>query len=326
MDVSEPPRIVVESSARCPDGRRAEAMLNQVLAPARAPGHSWVVTMRLDAPAPGVFSADGEIKDDAGAVVGHRSISGKPGGDCQGLASAIGVWASLVLDGEMKRPQPVVSSAPDPASTAAQPTSELATATQPAAPEETPQATPTSAEEQTALSAPLAPGERASRHDDGHSFEVGAGGFLMTGTGGGVLLGATPFVLVELTREVFLRPALLFGASLPATDSVSVILAGGRLDGCLRVTGLYTNFHGIQLDVCGGTDVAAVNSPAVNSNAGGSVPYVAIGPSLDLRGELGGDFAVILRGLGSVNLVEQDSIHTPQWAGRAELAFSWRLR
>src|SRR5579864_3027934 len=102
VDVSEPPRIVFESSARCPDGRRAEAMLNQVLGKARAPGHAWVVTMRFDAPSPGVFHADGDIKDDGGTVVGHRSFVGKPGGDCEGLASAIGVWASLVLDAEMK--------------------------------------------------------------------------------------------------------------------------------------------------------------------------------------------------------------------------------
>ena len=321
MDVAEPPRIVFENSARCPDGHRAEELLNQVLGHARAPGHAWVVTLRIDAPAPDVLHAEGDITDDGGAAVGHRAFSGKPGGDCRGLARAIGVWASLVLDSEMKRPRTVAAATADPSPP---PGHDDGSDAEPSGLPggKAPSTVVASADGQTSAwpSSPQ-PGEKPPRREESRALEVGAGGFLMTGTGGGVLLGASPFLLIEVSKGVFLRPALVFGESLPATDSVAVALAATRLDACLRFTGLYTNLHGMQLDVCGGSDVGVLSQ-----QGGGVLPYAAFGPSMDLQGELGGDLAVILRGLVSVNAVEEDTIHMPSWAGRGELAFSWRLR
>ena len=141
----------------------------------------------------------------------------------------------------------------------------------------------------------------------------------MTGSGGGLLVGATPFLVIEVARGLFLRPAIALGGSL-ASASPAITLAATRLDACMRVAGLYTNLHGMQLDICGGSDVGALDAE------GRLVPYVAFGPSMDLRGELGGDLAVVLRGLVNVNAAHDDTLDTPLWAGRAELAMSWRLR
>ncbi len=327
MDAAEQPRIVFESHSRCADARGAEELLRQVLARSQAPGHAWVVAMRIDTTTPGFLHGEGEITNDQGASVGKRVFTGKAG-DCRGLASAVGIWASLVLDAEVKR-------APIVATTAA---AEEQSGTESATPSTTSAGDDTLLGDARAPRPPLGagatdgspgssssewppaalPAEKASRREDGHTLEVGAGGFLMTGSGGGLLFGASPFVFIEVARGIFLRPAIALGETLPSQEPV-VTWAATRLDGCLRITGMYTNLHGMQLDICGGTDVGVI----VASRA---IPYVAIGPSIDLRGELGGDLAVILRGLFGVNAIHDDGLDTPLWAGRGELALSWRLR
>jgi hypothetical protein len=320
VDVAEPPRIVFENPARCTDGHRAEELLRQVLARARAPGHAWSVTMRVDAGRPGALAADGEIKDEGGATVGHRVVTGKAS-DCGGLARAIGVWASLVLDAEMNRPpRPVAAEDPEPQSTPDQDEKTRADGgpsldggVRPAA----------AAETQSAPAWPPAPpGEKTLRREDSRTLEIGAGGFLMTGatgSGGDLVVGASPFVVVEVAKGVLLRPALAFGESL-SSATPHLTLAMTRMDACMRFAGLYTNLHGMQLDICGGTDLGMLD-------ADGHVrSYLAFGPSIDLRGELGGDLAVVLRGLVNVNAVHSELLDTPLWAGRGELAMSWRLR
>ena len=138
----------------------------------------------------------------------------------------------------------------------------------------------------------------------------------MTGTGG-LLLGVTPFVIIEAAKGLFLRPALAVGESLPSAQPQLTWFAT-RLDGCFRVAGVYTTFHGIQLVLCAGADVGMLDA------AGRNYPYFALGPSMDLRGELGGKLSVILRGLIDVNAVNDAS---PDFlAGRGELAWSWRLQ
>jgi hypothetical protein len=324
VDVVEQPRIVFESHSRCNDSRRAEQLLRQVLAPARAPGHAWVVIMRIDTTTPGVLHGEGEITDEAGVAVGRRVFTGKPG-DCSGLASAVGIWASLVLDAETKRPRtiPVASAVAADGDEPAPPSADSAPTLpdDPAAPAKPPAPAPTDDTEtppSTEWPSGTAPGDKGARREDGHMLELGAGGFLMTGTGGGVMFGASPFLLVEVAKGVFVRPAIAVGQTLPSEEPV-VTWAATRFDGCLRVAGLYTSLHGMQLDICGGADVGLLA-------AGHALPYVAFGPSLDLRGELGGDLAVILRGLIGVNAIHEDSLDTPLWAGRGELAVSWRLR
>jgi hypothetical protein len=303
VDVAEPPRIVFDSPTRCADGRRADEMLRQELARAQAPGHAWLVAMRVQETSPGALRADGEITDSAGSTIGHREFTGKAS-DCTGLARAVGVWASLVLDDEIRHPRPAPNTSE---STPASPGSHGGTGAPPTRKVEPPAPT----DPQPDIPLPLPPDEKASRRDEQRTVELGLGTFLMATSDTGVLIGATPFVVVEVAKGVFIRPAVALAGNVlsgPAT-----MWAAARLDGCFRVAGQYTSRRGIQLDLCAGMDAGALDDTARTR------PYVAIGPSLDLRGELGGDFAVILRGLGEV------SIWQPGWAGRGELALSWRL-
>lgn len=318
MDVAEPPRIVFENPRRCADGHHAEQLLKQVLSRARAPGHAWLVTMRVGSGTPGTLEADGEITDDDGTTVGHRVVTGKPG-DCGGLARAIGVWASLVLDAEINRPRPAVAAEGE---TPATPPSDDKSQSDPAPSRDT-KGQPSPAEAQSAaVWPPPPPGEKPTRREDARTIEIGAGGFLMTGVtgaGGDLLVGGTPFVVVEVAKGVFLRPAIELGASVPSA-APRMTLGATRLDVCMRLAGLYTNLHGMQLDICGGADVGILDADRR------VLPYVDFGPSLDLRGELGGDLAVVLRGLVNINAVHDDVLGTPLWGGRGELAISWRLR
>jgi hypothetical protein len=69
-------------------------------------------------------------------------------------------------------------------------------------------------------------------------------------------------------------------------------------------------------------------------DGGQQLPFLAVGPSADLRGELGGSFAVALRGVFGINLMRPTFVvydpqapeQVPVWSGRVELALSWSLR
>jgi hypothetical protein len=322
VDVAEPPRIVFESSAHCADGSRAGELLKQMLAPARTPGHEWVVSMRIETTAPGDLRAEGEITNEEHAAVGHRTFTGKAS-DCRGLARAMGVWASLVLDGEANHPRSTASTSDQPAggsgpsgTSGAALDAQRGTTAQTAA--KAPEARPPPA--QTWPPTPE-PAEKPWRRDDAQGLELGIGGFLMAGTGG-LLVGATPFLFIEVAKGFFLRPAIVIGAGAvigarasPVAGEPAMTLGGGRLDGCLRVVGLYSNLQGLQFDLCGGVDAGVVD---VSSQM---LPYVAVGPSMDLRGDLGGGLAITLRGIVGVHVVRDVSMDL--MAGRGELAMSW---
>jgi hypothetical protein len=320
VDATEPPRIVFENSAQCADGSRAGELLKQMLAPARTPGHAWVVRMRIETAAAGDLRAEGEITNEERTAVGHRTFTGKAS-DCRGLARAIGVWASLVLDGEAKRPQSTASTSDQSVKPAAgsgpSGTSGAALDAQRGAKAQTaasaPEATPTPVDTWPPNPEPA---EKPWRRDDARGLELGVGGFLMTGTGG-LLVGATPFLFVEVAKGFFLRPAIAIGGS-PVAAQPAMTLVGGRLDGCLRVVGLYSNLQGLQFDLCGGVDAGVVD---VSSQM---LSYVALGPSIDLRGELGGGLAITLRGVIGAHVVRDVSMDL--FAGRGELAMSWSLQ
>jgi hypothetical protein len=328
VDVAEQPRIVFESHSRCNDSHAAEELLREVLSRSRAPGHAWVVAMRIDGATPGVLHGEGEITNDAGVAVGHRVFTGKPG-DCRGLASAVGIWASLALDAELKRPRPVATmEGQDDAPASAPGATAVMSADSPEAsqtdgpprvtPRGPPAAEPPEAPPPADWPGAASPAEKSNHREDGHVVEIGASGFLMTGSGGGLVMGASPFAFVEVSKGIFLRPSIAVGGTLPGQEPV-VTWVASRFDGCLRVAGMYTNLHGMQLDLCGGTDLGVLVADRV-------LPYMAIGPSIDLRGELGGDLAIILRGLFGFNLFHEDELDTPFLAGRGEVALSWRLR
>jgi hypothetical protein len=327
VDVAEPPRVVVESRASCASAERAEELLHGALGASRAPGHAWTVTMRIQPTAEHALHAEGEITDGLGLRVADRLLS-VPAGDCNGLARAVGVWASLVLEQELARRRSVVGGAASSSSFAA-----AATTPSPAA-----LATTTAAESQSTDSLWPAPavvekhipeGEWYLHHeyDDSRTLEIGVAGFLMSGAGAGAMAGASPYAIIEAGHGVFLRPALALGETITALNSPPIehaLLVAGRFDACLRVPGLYTRDRGIQLDLCGGTDFGFLD----DSTDSEIVPLISVGPSLDLRGELGRSLSAAIRAVTGLNVTSETRgpVYQPLWSGRLELAFSWKVR
>jgi hypothetical protein len=279
------------------------------------------------------LSATARIDDADGVSVADRSLDGQ-GSECAGIAKAVGVWAGLVLDSRvqaaasLEQPPPTAPASPVPAASAT--TSPPATAVAPST-------TPTAG-----WPAPAQSDQKTPEHDwylhheagQGRAFELGAGTFLMTGTGGGALAGPTIFAVIEAGGGLFLRPALAFGGSLtslPPADVNSSMWGAARMDACLRLPGLYTRHKGMQLDLCGGTDVGATS---VSIDSGTTVlPYWDVGPSIDLRGELASNFSAVLRMVAGIEVLREqfkDLSHNnetvPLVGGRLELAVSWDIR
>jgi hypothetical protein len=264
--------------------------------------------------------ATSELSDASGTPVAHRELS-EATSECSGLARATGVWAGLVLDAEVEKARALTSEpVPSIAAAAADGSAGANVATGGPPPAETVPATP---EHDWYL-----------HHEDTRSLELGAGVFIMSGAGGGVLAGPVLFVVVESAHGIFLRPSLGFGQTLstiPPTDVKSATWGAGRLDGCLRLPGLYSKHHGMQLDVCAGADVGMTHIQASNNNT--DMPYLTVGPSVDLRGELGGTISAVLRGVMGIDVLSSSYVDNdggteqpPLVSGRLELAFSWDAR
>ena len=366
MDSTEPPRVVFESAAECADGDRAEAAFRQVVIPSR-PRRGWSVTIRIKAAAPPAASAEGEITDQAGAPFARQVLEGMLT-DCAGLARAMGTWAVAALDrdapdaGNGALPFPPLPAAP-PASTPAPignaapevpvgPSAPAATSAAPESAASVPRAAssaPPVATSATPLPAPPVPpplagipwryrsqdlgGEIVPSHDESAPLELGIGTFLMTGGGADGYLGVTPFLIADVGKAVFVRPSVAIGSSI--ATNVPSNLAAARLDTCLRLPGRYAVRGGIQLDVCGGADVGfsyvSSGSAAGTPPAGKTLPYVDLGPSVDLRAEAG-QVAITLRGLGGINIARQGfddatgaRVDAPAVSWRLELDFSWVL-
>jgi hypothetical protein len=330
--------------------------------------------MRIAPTGTRALRADGDIVDGDGVGVAHRTIVGTPA-DCGGMARAMGVWASLVLDDERRRAEAAsarASGSPESdgerEGRAGGAAGHGASSGGPAegAPPGGAGSSPSGGTggvsaaggggnvlgavtgvdarsgEPTSAWPPPAVAEKPSpehdwylHHDQDRTLEAGAGVFLMTGTGGGALAGPSAFVVVEAGHGLFLRPSIAFGqslTSLPPSDVTSSTWTAGRFDTCLRLPGLYTRHHGMQLDLCGGGDVGMTRVTAVGV-ATSTLPYFDLGPSLDLRGELGGRLSAVLRVVAGVNLL-RDSFQDlsgaterpPLADGRLELAFSWDIR
>jgi hypothetical protein len=288
--------------------------------------------MRVEPTSDHSLRAEGEITGENGSVVAHRTLSGAPG-DCDGLARAVGVWASLVLDTERARSGSSDSQAP---------------ATAVASPGAVPELGVADTHPEVTWPAPAVLEKPSPEHDwylhndEERTLELGVGAFLMAGTGANTVAGASPYLVVEAGHGVFLRPSLAIGQSVAPLASPTELRAtwgAARFDACLRLPGLYTRHHGIQLDTCGGADLGFTHfGDAPPGTAGTPVSavtalFASIGPSLELRGELGGSMAVALRGVAGLNIVRAGfedgtgaQIEAPLWSGRIELALSWRLR
>lgn len=289
-------------------------------------------------------TAEGEITDDTGAPVAHRVLV-KASADCAGLARAVGVWASLVLDEELHRtPDDPVDAPSRRRDGSARSSSTLA-------------ASPKTADAPPLWPAP-AINEKPSpeqfailRHaPEQRSLEVGVSTFIMGGTGTGALAGPELYGVIEVGDGIFLRPTLAFGRTLeglkPAGD-VYGTWGITRFDTCLRIPGFYRDRRGMQLDTCAGADVGFLHFDQSSANAVSStdpspspgtaartIPFLAFGPSLGLRGELGSELAVELRGVLGLNVIRESfqdpalgsRVDPPLIGGRVELGLSWRVR
>jgi hypothetical protein len=322
LDAAEPPRIVFESAPECTDRDRAEDQLRQALASSRAPGPGWVVTIRIQPSTPPAVSAQAEITSPGGAPLSHDSIQGDAS-NCAALATAMAAWASETLRAKLDQPlPPAPSPAPSPAP-ALSPTPTPA----PSSPTSRPIPHPASPPAESPSPAETVDYEMPA-------LELGVGPFLMVGGAAGGYAGITPFVVDEITPGVFLRPSLAIGQSL-ATNLTST-WAAARLDTCARLPGRYASRNGIQLDLCGGPDVgfsyiASGTLPGTPLTSK-TVPYVSLGPSLDLHGEVG-NLAVSLRGVIGINVAREGfvdvtgvQVDAPALSWRLELDFSWALR
>jgi hypothetical protein len=320
---AQPPAIVWEGRAVCAHSDHSESLFRRGLSSSMAPGAMWVVNVHLEINRRRTVTAESEITDDDGMTVAHRTLVGA---DCDGLARAAGVWASLVLDSELAHAAAGVEAKEEPP-----------TQTEPDAHPEAPWPAPALREE------PPAEADVFYEHPESRrDFEAGGAVFLMTGTGGAAVGGASPFLTIESGHGIYLRPSLIFGQSLtslsPSVDSRANV-AAGRLDACVRMPGLYTQHRGIQLDACLGSDVGALVIGGTGKGNSGAPAndfatfYASVGPSLELRGELGSSLSATLRGLLGENFFNKGFddgtgayVAPMPYTGRVELAFSWGLR
>ena len=271
-------------------------------------------------------TAEGEITDDTGAPVAHRVFI-KGSAECAGLARAVGVWASLVLDDELHRiPDSPVDAPASPKTADAPPLWPAPAINEKPSPE------------QFAI----------LRHaPDQRSVEVGVSTFIMGGTGTGALAGPELYGVIEIGDGIFLRPTLAFGRThegLKPAGDVYGTWGITRFDTCLRIPGFYRDRRGMQLDTCVGADVGflhfdqgsanVVSSDAAPPADARTIPFLAVGPSIGLRGELGSDLAVELRGVLGLNVIRESfqdptlgaRVDPPLIGGRVELGLSWRVR
>jgi hypothetical protein len=315
---AEPPRIVVEAVDICRDPAQTEGALRQGLSAARAPRAGWVIAMRVHAREKGQLGlhAEGVIEDDSGVALAHRDLSTQSA-DCEALARAVGVWASLVLDAELQRAREATPT-PDPGDTAI-----------------TPWPPPAGPLVEESLDPATPDRDWSIPRDESHlQRDFGVGAFVDTGLGSPVL-GVTIFALIETrTRGLFVRPALLGGQSLtpPPGAALSEQLWGAaRFEVGWRIPGLYAHRHGLFLELAAGPEVGltSIATPSGASAGGGTIPYLAIGPSVAIQGELGSPLALGLRGVGGVNIIRASivngstNLNEPFAAGRIELALTW---
>jgi hypothetical protein len=134
-------------------------------------------------------------------------------------------------------------------------------------------------------------------------------------------------------QDILLRPSLAFAQS--TGTALRSSWGSARLDTCLRLAGLYTTGSGIQLDLCGGLE-AGLSYVASGTQSGApatgqTLPFIALGPSVDLRAELG-TAAVTLRGVVGYDLAGEGytdatgaRLDAPPVPVRLEVGFSWDL-
>jgi len=329
LDAPAAPSIVIESPAPCSDAARARELLQRTLGPALAPRANWSVIARFSRKGPSLV-VEGEITDEVDAPVAHRVLT-ETSQECSSLARAVGVWAALVLDSEVERAAEVAA-APAPPPTPA------------------PQPWPSTQVEKPVPEASVLLDGASSEH----SVELGVTAALMAGESSIVMAGPTLYGVIETGKGWFLRPSLYLTRTLQelaTTSDVYGTLVATRFDVCGRISGFH--IKRLMLEVCGGAELGFMHfdEPSLPegrmaSATNSTLPFLALGPGVGLRGEIGGGLALVLRGVVDVNVVREDFTETIPLGksegkplpplrlnedpsivvGRGELGLSWELR
>jgi hypothetical protein len=299
---------VVDAHDVCPNLEQAQDALRAALGASVAPEAGWRLRVFDERRGTHVI-VTANLDDAQGNAVAHRVIDATASDRCDGVISALGVWAGLVLDAEVAKAK-----------------------TQPKPP---PVVTPP-ANGGTTSARVLQPAGEVSNPDGGapqhrqSTLEVGASATLQNSPftlHDSALVGGEAYMLIEMVRSFFLRPTVM-GAS---AIGIAAVYIGGRMDACLRVPGNYVEHRGLLLDMCAGTELAAFNHPTADlgGNLGPSVTdaLFSLGPTIALRGDLASDLAVEVRGLANFNVVHTgDPTLIALLSIRAELGLTWRLR
>ncbi len=315
-----PPAVVVDAHDVCENLEQAQESLRRALGASAAPEAGWRLRVFDERRGTHIF-VTANLDDAEGNAVAHRMIDATTSDRCDGVISALGVWAGLVLDAEVAKakahPKPPTTNKTSPSASAK------------VTPTEDPLDTP------DGKAAPLIQPAGEVNPDAGapqphkSALEAGASATLENSpltTESSALVGGAAFMLIEIVRSFFLRPTLIGAASLSSSPAYYV---GGRMDACLRVPGNYVEHRGLLLDLCAGTELAAFNHSLPNVGGAPATTTTdaifSLGPTIGLRGDLASNLSVEVRGLAGFNVAHTGDT-TELLSLRAEVGLTWRLR
>jgi hypothetical protein len=295
--------VVVDAHDVCANLDQAQTALRDALGGSVAPEQGWRLRVFDERRGTHVF-VTANLDDAQGNAVAHRVIDATSSDRCDGVISALGVWAALVLDAEVSKAK--------------------------AHPKPTTPTLPTTVTGDNATNTPsvLVPSGVAINADAGapppqrRTIEIGSSATLMNSpltTTDAALVGGDVFMLIEIVRSFFLRPAVAGASSLGSTAAY----VAPRMDACLRVPGNYVEHRGLLLETCAGTEFGVFDHGTGTTHATDAL--FAIGPTIGLRGDLASDLSVEVRGLANFNVVHTGD-EIALLSLRAELGLTWRLR
>jgi hypothetical protein len=312
--VEVPPAVVVDAHDVCSNLEQAQDSLKAALGSSVAPESGW--RLRVFDERQGTHIVVTANLDDAqGNAIAHRVIETTASDRCDGVISALGIWAGLVLDAEVAkakaRPKVLVASN---ASTAAGANANNS-------------ATASNATSDAARLPEISPDATLPQQHK-RVVEIGGSASLQNSPltlYDAALVGGDVFALVEIVHSFFLRPSFGGAASIGGGPAAYF---DGRIDACLRVPGNYVEHRGLLLDMCAGTELAGLyHQPA--SVGGAPAPSItdtifAISPTIGLRGDLASDLSIEVRGLANFNVAHTGDT-TELLSVRAEVGLTWRV-
>ena len=316
MDSTEPPRIVLESPEICANPAQVEAVLQASLERARVPSGAWSLGVNLERLNSQEIRARAGLSNADGTVVARR-VLWSAADDCEGLARAVGVWASLVLEADVARANAQADAPPPPAtpdtatSAPANPPAEDAPVGTAEVTGRTDDAPPVPPMIRAAV-APEPVGEAPAQSLEPPAMELGTGMFTMLGMAGAAVSGVALDSTFAVPGGIFLRPALLGGV----VSTTQAGMVAVRVDTCLRFTPLSAE-RSFEVEPCFGAETGTFWTDEAHVHG-------AIGPGLGLRYRLSDFVSTLVRGTAGANVdgfVASDG--KQPFSGRFELALSW---